>query len=98
MRYLAAILLTLGFQAMAQSPISFAQSPRGDVLILMSDPCHLPVAGHPQRAFLRLRDGSTYTGCHRTNDGSVHLVFDDGDVWVVPTQAFKPMSSAGTWT
>lgn len=96
MRYvLALVLLALAATASARTPVSYTASPQGDLLVLMSEDCHLPVANHPKQAILRLRDGSTYTGCHRATGTIVHLVFDDGDVWEVPVRAFRPVSGAG---
>jgi len=95
MRFLLAVLLVaFATAASARTPVSYSASPQGDLLVLMSEECHLPVTNHPKQAILRLRDGSTYTGCHRATGTIVHLVFDDGDIWEVPVRAFKSVSGS----
>jgi hypothetical protein len=96
MKLLVALALTLFCGAAWSAPSQKATADNGVSLVLHDTQGHCP----PDRleAYMHNPDASVlfrgcWTGLMTPRGPAVHVLWDDGDMSLVPAQAFKPVSS-----
>ena len=95
MRTLIAALAALCIIPVAQAnQVALAQG-AGGTITLFDDRCALkmPHESFANRAAYRAPSGEEFRGCFRLNGHLVELVYEDGDIGVVPAEVFTRASS-----
>jgi hypothetical protein len=90
---LAAIAVVCILPAAHANQVALHES-AGGTLMLFDDRCLLkvPHESFANRAALRLPSGQEFNGCFRVNGHWVELVYEDGDIGVLPAAIFTPSS------
>ena len=104
MRTLIAALAALCIIPVAHANQVALAKGAGGTITLFDDQCALkmPHESFANRAAYRTPSGEEFRGCFRLNGHLVELVYEDGDVGVVPAAVFtrasdeKPRTGSGT--